>query len=202
MAAAEASARRLARAVKRLASDPEYVLGALADKLDSMHPVATDRLTDSEREFLVESGAFSKQELARAEARVDRGNVQLETIQGWLLNLLDTLSLNEVSVFLGEDADALRREVAEGSVYAVEVSGQLRFPRWQFSLGSPDKRLRGLDSIIDATTSRWDWQSVAGFMCTPQSDLTGEGRKTPVEWLRDGGEITAVTDIVESGDRA
>lgn len=199
--AAESNARRLVGALNRLTPDPEYVLGALADKVESMKPISKDRLTKSDREFLVESGAFSEQELSRVEAEVDRGSLLLATIQGWLLNLLDTLSLDEVVGFLDKDDSAVRRDVANGYLLAVEVSGQLRFPRWQFSLGSPDKRLPGLTSIIKATTAR-DWRSVASFMSTPQQDLAGEGRNTPAEWLRGGGEVTAVTNIVESWDIA
>lgn len=200
LATAEASAKRLANAVNRLSMNGQYILDALAAKLESMQPTSADRLTERERAYLIESGSFSKQQLSQSESKIDRGSLQLLTIQGWLLNLLDTLSLDEVGEFLNEDDDAIRREVTDGQLYAVEVTDRLRFPRWQFSLGSPDKRLPGLASIIEATATRWDWQSVAGFMSTPQPALTGKGSKTPVEWLRDGGDVSAVSEIVASTD--
>jgi hypothetical protein len=58
----------------------------------------------------------------------------------------------------------------------------------------------GLAEIIEVVSSR-NSASVAGFMSTPQASLVAEGRKTPVAWLRDGGDVAAIRRIVESENR-
>jgi len=110
------------------------------------------------------------------------------------------MSLDNVTGFLKWDEEAVRAAVSEGRLYAIEISGRLRFPVWQFSLESPGKLLPGLAEVIQVVTPRWGWTSVAGFMATAQSSLVATGRKTPVAWLRDGGDVDTVRQIVESDD--
>lgn len=191
--------RGLAEAVAHLGNDPEYFLQALTDMLLAMKPISRARLTENEVRFLIESGAFTAEEWAETSASVDRGSLQLSTTEGWLLGLFATLSINDVTGFLGWNECVVRTAVAEERLYAIEISGRLRFPTWQF-VGSPSKLLPGLTEIIAVITPRWHWQSAAGFMATSQSDLISEGRKTPVQWLRDGGDITDVIEIVEASD--
>lgn len=196
----EDSVRRLIEAVTSLAVDPEYFLNALTDHLLAMQPVSPDTLTKAEQDFLIKSGTFTTESWAAATDRHARGSAHVLMVRGWLLSLLETLPIWEAAVFLGREEDTVRKDAAAGRLYAIEVSGQLRFPRWQFDLGSPGKLLPGLSVLIAAAAPRWDWQSVAGFMSTPQFDLIAEGRQTPVEWLRGGGDIDSVTEIVESTD--
>ena len=196
----EDAVRCLAEAVARLANDPEYFLKALTDFLLAMKPVSLERLSANEVRFLIESGAFTAEEWAETSASVDQGSLQLGTTEGWLLGLFETSSMEVVTGFLGWNEEAIRAAVAEGHLFAIEISGRLRFPTWQFQAGTPEKLLPGLTQIIQVITPIWNWQSVAGFMATPQSSLVAEGRQTPVEWLRDGGDVDAVKQIVESDD--
>ena len=192
--------RRLAEAVARLSNDPAWFLRALEEVILAMTPMSLERRTEQEESFLIESGRFTAEELAEAQTYVDRGSLQLTIAEGFLSNLRATLSLAEVTGYLDLDDEAVRTAVADGRLYAVEISGRLRFPAWQFNVGSPEKLIPGLTEVIEVVTPRWDWQSVAGFMATPQSALVAEGRKTPVAWLRDGGEVETVKQIVESAD--
>jgi hypothetical protein len=192
--------RRLAEAVAHLANDPDYFLQALTDMLLAMRPVSKNRNTETERRFLIESGTFTADQWAETLASVDRGSLQLTETEGWLLNLFATMSLENVTGFLKWDEGAVRTAVSEGRLYAIEISGRLRFPAWQFNVGSPEKLIPGLSEVIEAVTPRWGWSSIGGFMNTPQSSLVAEGRKTPVEWLRDGGDVDEVRKIVESDD--
>jgi len=192
--------RRLAEAVAGLANDPDYFLRALTDMLLAMKPISRERLNENEVRFLIESGAFTAEEWAETSASVGRGSLQLSTTEGWLLGLFATLSIDDVTGFLGWNEGVVRTAVAEGHLYAIEISGRLRFPTFQFNVGSPSKLLPGLAELIAVITPRWPWQSAAGFMATAQSSLVGEGRMTPFQWLRDGGDVNNVTEIVESSD--
>ena len=192
--------RHLAQAIARLGNDPEYFIHALIEMLETIEPISRNRLTDNERRFLIESGSFTADELADAAASVDRGSLQLQSVEAWLVNLLATLSMDSVIDFLGRDEASVRRAVTDGNLYAVEISDQLRFPVWQFNFGSPSNLLPGLAEVIAVIVPRWDWRSSACFMATPQSDLFGEGRKTPAQWLREGGDVNDVQEIVEASD--
>jgi hypothetical protein len=196
----EDAVRRLAEAVAQLANDQEYFLKALTDFLLAMKPISRERLSANEVRFLIESGDFTAEEWAETSASVDRGSLQLSGAEAFLSHLNATMSIDNVTGFLGWDEEAVQAAVHEGRLYAVEISGRLRFPVWQFSLGSPGKLLRGLAEIIEVVMPRWGWTSVAGFMATPQLSLVAEGPKTPVAWLRDGGDVDAVRQIVESDD--
>ncbi|MEC5151381.1 hypothetical protein [Cryobacterium sp. GrIS_2_6] len=191
---------RLAEVVARLAIDPDYFLQALTDMLLAMEPNSREELPENEVRFLIESGAFTAETWATTSASVDKGSWQLRISEGWLLDLFATMSLENVTGFLGWDEGRVRAAVTDGHLYAFEISGRLRFPTWQFNVGSPVKLLPGLTEIIEVITPRWSWRSIAGFMATPQSELVAEGRQTPVEWLRDGGNVNDVRDIVEASD--
>ena len=197
----EEAVRRLAEAVARLANDPDYFLNALTDMLLAMEPASREaRRTEDEGRFLIESGVFTAEELTETRARVDRGSLQVGAAGTRLLDLFATRSIDDVARFLGWSEEAVLIAVAEGRLYAFEVSCRLRFPTWQFNIGSPEKVLPGLTEIIKIVTPRWDAHSVAAFMATPQASLVSVGRKTPIEWLRDGGDIKEVEAIVEAGD--
>ncbi|MEB0287130.1 hypothetical protein QN355_11255 [Cryobacterium sp. 10S3] len=195
-----AAVRRLAETVARLANDPEYFLEALTDMVLAMEPISREKLTENEVRFLVESGAFTPEEWAETSASVDRGSLQLSTAEAWLLGLFSTMSVEDVTGFLGWNESDVSDAAADGRLYAIEVSGRRRFPVWQFDAASPSKLLPGLTSMIGIMTPRWHWQSAAGFMATPQRDLVALGRKTPIQWLRDGGDVDDVREIVEASD--
>ncbi|KGJ72072.1 hypothetical protein GY21_17905 [Cryobacterium roopkundense] len=195
-----AAVRRLAEAVAALSDDPEYFVQALTDMLTAMKPISPDEYSATEVRFLIESGAFSAEEWAKTSEAVNRGCLHVAATEAWLLGLFETISLDVVSGFLSWKEEVVGTAVAEGRLYAVEISGRFRFPVWQFDAGSPSKLLPGLTAIAQVMSPRWSWQSVAGFMATPQTSLVAEGPKTPAQWLRDGGDVHDVIEIVEASD--
>ena len=198
----EDAVRQLAEAVAQLAtSDPTWFVQALTDRILAMTPVSQKRrLGENEVRFLIESGEFTSEEWAETSAIVDKGSLQLGIAESWLSLLRATLSLDDVAGFLGMSEEYVRSAAAEGRLYAIKVSGRLRFPRWQFSLAAPGKLLPGLTELIAAITPRWRWESASGFMATQQEGLITAGRQTPVEWLRGGGDVNSVTEIIEASD--
>lgn len=196
----EAAIRRLAEAVAQLSNDSDYFLRELTDMLLAMKPVSKEKLSENEVRFLIESGAFTADEWTEASESVNRGSLQLSAAEGWLSGLFETASMETTAGFLGWNEGDVRAAVSEGRLYAIEISGRFRFPTWQFDAGSPLKLLPGLTRVIELVAPRWHWQSTAGFMSTPQRSLVAEGRKTPTQWLRDGGDIEHIQELVETSD--
>lgn len=192
--------RRLGETVAHLSNDPEYFLAALTEMLLAMRPIATSKLTEQQERYLIESGAFTARELAATMRQVDNGSLQLGAVKAWLSCLYATLSIEDVSRFLGWREAEVRAAASAGRLYSVEVSGRPRFPVWQFSTESPGKLLPGLPDVIKFVAPRWNWCGVTEFMATPHPDLIAKGRKTPVAWLRDGGDVDDVIEIVEASD--
>jgi hypothetical protein len=198
-AASDDAVRRLVQAIGRLGNDADYFMDALTEKLLSMEPLLKPEPDDdADRAFLIASGSFSAAEYDAARRSVARGSLQLRVVESWFSSLAGTLSLKAMAGFLHWSDDEVTTAVADGRLYAVEISGRLRFPEWQLSLSSPGKLLPGLAEVIAADNPKRSWIVLAGLMGTPQEDLYGEGHKTPVAWLRDGGDVRRVTDVVMS----
>ena len=121
----DAAVRRLAEAVAHLANDSDYFLQVLTDVLTAMRSISRERLTDNEVRFLIESGGFTAEAWAETSASVDRGYLQRGETPGWLLDLFATMSLENVSGFLGWDEKAVQTAVTDARLYAVNVSGRL-----------------------------------------------------------------------------
>ena len=186
-------------ALNALGADSRYLLDSLAKFVWTLAPVRASGLSDERRDYLIETGDFTAEILAEAQEDIDRGGFQLSSIESWLPEMHQTLSLEGVTAFLGCDEDDVKRAVAEQRLHAVEIAGRLRFPAWQLSLRSPGQVLPHLQSFIPALDERWDWISISRFMNTRQEDLVAKGRKTPGAWLEDGGDPEAVRRIVQSG---
>ncbi|WP_354023741.1 hypothetical protein [Conyzicola nivalis] len=187
-------------AIEHLGGDSEYIVRALTEMLTAMKPVAPSELTKHHVRFLIESGKFTAETLAETQKGIQRGSLQLGAAEAWLSQIQTTMSLEDTIGYLEWDEIEVRAAIVEHRLYAIEVSDRLRFPSWQFNVGSPEKLIPGLSEVIEVVLPRWPWQSVSGFMSTPQSSLIAKGRKTPVAWLCDGGDIAAVRQIVESDD--
>ncbi|GGD76624.1 hypothetical protein [Microbacterium murale] len=192
----EATLQRLGQAIAHVGGDSEYLADALADFLFVQRPFVPNALAQHDANYLVESGAFTPDELADAMRIVERGSLQLGAALNFLSNLHATRSLGDIMGFLNLASEAVTQAVQGGRLYAVVISGQVRFPDWQFSLESPGRLLPHLPEVIEALAG-WDARSISGFMATPQSGLVAEGRQTPVEWLRRGLDVTAIRKIVE-----
>ncbi|HEV7949041.1 MAG TPA: hypothetical protein VGP24_04660 [Glaciihabitans sp.] len=192
--------RQLTDAIARLANDPDYFVLALTDMLLAMEPITKSNHSLAEIRFLIESGAFTAEEWAETSASVSRGTLQLGTAEWWLSRLLSTMSLEEVTGYLDWSEEEVRNAIDDGRLEAIEISDRLRFPTWQFDAASPEKLLPGLTEILAALDPGYRWYSTAALMATPQSALVAEGRKTPAQWLRDGGDVAAVQEILEAGN--
>jgi hypothetical protein len=195
------TAQRLIDAALALGFDPDFLMTAIEDKLSEIkrRPIG-NRLTESQKAYLIQSGAFEQGEFLRIEQDVNSGSLNRQVIRTWLMRILDTVGIDEACELLERDEASILADIERRRVCAVEVSGQLRFPQWQFDTRSPEKLIPHLDDILEASTARWDWQTLSAFMETPQEDLISTGRQTPVDWLRSGGAINRVVQTIEASD--
>lgn len=193
--------RRFTDAVNRLTDDTAPLIDWFTEMLEAIKapPRPRTELTSDEVRCLVDAGAFTVLG-STTPSLAGRGNLKLEVTQGDFMNLQMTWSIGHLAGYLGREERDLLGAVAQGHLYAITVLGLPRFPTWQFDDERPGKLIPGLREIIEAVAPRWGWHSVAGFMAAPQSSLVAEGPKTPLAWLRDGGDINAVTAIVKEWD--
>jgi hypothetical protein len=190
--------RRLGDAVAHLGGDSTWILDTLAETVSAMKPIQKDGLTEEQKQYLIEAGDFSPEELGRAISQVNRGSLKVGAAEAFLARLYETVSLEDISEYLEWDEEAIRRAVAEGELLAVEIAGRLRFPAWQLSRPQPEGLLPELKSLLESASRRWDWLGLTAFMSTPQEELVIKGRQTPAEFLRRGGSINEVRSIIES----
>ncbi|MEY9850632.1 hypothetical protein ABH923_000310 [Leifsonia sp. EB41] len=198
LAAESAALARLHAAIRRLGGDTTWILDCLAETIAAMKPIEKNGMSPEQQRVLVEMGEFTIEELDHARREVNRGSLKVSAIEAFLSHFYQTISLEDMAAYLRWDEAEVRRAVAEGRLCAAEIGGRLRFPVWQLSLPDPEKLLPGLQPLLQAASQRWDWSGLTAFMSTPQEGLVLEGQQTPAEWLRRGGAIKDVQQIIES----
>ena len=119
--------RRLAETVANLAEDPEYFVRVLANILRSMKSIRQHPMSKSEVRAFIESGGFTSKEWAEISVSVDRDSLQLGEAEDWVMSIFDTMSMEDAAAFLEWDEDFIQVAVAANQLYAVEISGRLRF---------------------------------------------------------------------------
>lgn len=187
---------QLADAIVALGGDTDYIIDALTQKLRALRPLSTkSSLSRTERRFLIETGVFTESEYEGIMTAIGRGVLQLDEVQSWMFRLLDTLSAEEAANQLELTDQELQQAVRGREVLVVTVSGRLRFPRWQFVAGPEGRLLPGLSALIPAISACGSFSSAA-FMHSPMEDLSGHGPRTPIQWLREGGDVGPVLELL------
>lgn len=114
-------------------------------------------------------------------------------IAGQVAHLAVTaFTAEEVAHGLGVSASRIRQKRLAGELWAIPDGHSWVFPILQFETaddGGPSRQVRGLDQILKALPAGLHPVAIAGFLRTPQPDLFHDRAMTPVEWLRDGGDI-------------
>jgi len=186
--------------VNDLGVDGRWLVQGFTDFLRRQKRGGGPGMTTEERKFVVESGAMTEAELVDSEKRVKKGSLEKSAGELWLRTYQETWSASTAAHFLGWTDDEVLAAAEEQRIYGIPVKDRLRFPRWQFSLGSPGRLIPHLETVLPILTEHWDWISISAFMSVRQHSLVAEGRKTPRSWLRDGGDPAAIADIIE-GDK-
>lgn len=183
----QASLQNLREAARYRSDSDAFVVTLVREMTEivSQHQPLGGALSADQAEYLVESNAFTRDELAETEASVRRGELA-EAVRATRLGVIvDSLNEAEAAVRLGVDV-ARAREL--GELYSFATGSEQRYPSWQFT-GDPVRPvLPHLASIVHALHSDTHPAGVQGFMTTPQQGLRREGRLTrPIERLLQGG---------------
>ncbi|MDH6198639.1 hypothetical protein M2272_005298 [Mycobacterium frederiksbergense] len=125
-------------------------------------------------------------------------------ITGHVAHLAVTaLTADEVATGLGVSPSRVRQKRLAGELWAIPDGQTWLFPVLQFETdanGGPTRQIRGLDQVFKALPSDLHPVAVAGFLRTPQLDLFHDRPMTPVEWLRDGGDLARAVAAAASAD--
>jgi len=158
-----------------------------------------DGLSDGQVAFLIESGAFTPEELVDIRARIARGELA-ELEQRTRQEVVDASFIaEEVATKLGVDIDQVQQRQAEGNLFAFTAEGERRYPTWQFTGDPRHPVLPGLARLIRAFPADMHPASILGFMTTPQDDVRIRAVPvTPVAWLLHGGDPQALSEILDS----
>jgi hypothetical protein len=109
----------------------------------------------------------------------------------------------EVATGLGVSASRVRQKRLAGELWAISDGQTWVFPVLQFETGAngrPARQIRGLDQVLKALPADLHPVAMAGFLRTPQPDLFHGQAMTPVEWLRDGGDVAQAVAAVDGVD--
>jgi hypothetical protein len=104
--------------------------------------------------------------------------------------LSGSVSIKEATAILGIDRSRVSRRITGKALWAFDLQGSRRIPRWQF-LG--DELLPGLDVIVPAIPRGATPAVLDVFMHTPQPDFDD---RTPIEHLAAGGDSVLVAGFI------
>ncbi|RAZ30564.1 hypothetical protein [Microbacterium sp. SMR1] len=187
---------RVAEGLTKLGETGTFIAAALADHLETAQPPSIEILPKAEAEWLLESGAFSKEELVSAEEAVKRGELQWLEMRGFLAHSYKTLSLSAAADRLNVTEEELRATVIARQTHAHEIGGELRFPTWQFDAKQPDGLVRGLARILGSVSAA-DAELLDALMLAPQDELPQCTSLSPLSWLQGDGDVGVVVDLIK-----
>lgn len=141
----------------------------------------------------------------RADPRVPPDVIEREEVTAHVARLLATAYDSEdVATGLGitHSQVALRRVARE--LWAIPDGSSWRFPACQFDIDATTGRLirqvRGLSRVLAALPVDQHPVAIDGFLHTTQSVLYRGRPRTPLEWLRGGGDIGAAETCAADSD--
>lgn len=144
--------------------------------------------------------------LDAAEFNEDREAFAVTTIEaaGSAAHLAATaFTAEEVSTGLGVSASRVRQKRLAGELWAVPDGRTWAFPKLQFEIskkGVLTRQVRGLDQVLKALPAGLHPVVIAGFLQTPQPALFQGHPTTPIDWLRQGGDIDAAVTAAAAVD--
>jgi hypothetical protein len=117
---------------------------------------------------------------------------------------VSAFTAEEVSSGLGISDSRVRQKRAAGELWAIADGQSWLFPLSQFDIdektGRPVRQVRGLAQVFKALPADLHPVAVDGFLHTPQPDLYHGRAQSPLDWLRDGGDVAAVVAAATTVD--
>ncbi|WP_375487513.1 helix-turn-helix domain-containing protein [uncultured Mycobacterium sp.] len=163
------------------------------DELDSVFaaiPGATT-LSTTEVDFLRTHAGPQAADLIDAWSADDERQARARVALGQLSRALSgSVSIKEAATILGIDRSRVSRRITGKALWAYDLQGSRRIPRWQFLGG---ELLPGLDVIVPAIPRGTTPAVLDAFMHTPQPDFDD---RTPIEHLAAGGDPALVAGFI------
>lgn len=110
--------------------------------------------------------------------------------------LADTFSRREIAELLGSSPAQVTHRVRDGYLYAVQLDGEPRFPRWQIRERAELPGLHALVPVLEQTGL--DPVSVSTFMAASNDELDD---RSPADFLAAGGDPNRVTALLDAWAR-
>ena len=111
---------------------------------------------------------------------------------------------DEVRKGLGISDSRVRQKRAARELWAIADGQTWLFPVSQFDIdtetGAPLRQVRGLSEVLKALPADLHPVAIDGFLHTPQPDLYQGRAQSPLDWLRDGGDINSVVAAAQRSD--
>lgn len=144
--------------------------------------------TATEARLLVEGG------LDLSPGRPAEPDVALRTATALAVLEVGSATAAEVATALHVSPARIRQRAVEGTLYAIRVDDEWRFPRWQFD--DEGRALPGIATVAAALSRGVHPVAVRRFLAEPNPDLLVLGEPvSPLEWLRTGGDPAPVAAI-------
>jgi hypothetical protein len=170
----------------------------LAEALQTLPSIRPDAAALSEADAaLFDESDFAEDDRAYARVTVEP--------LGRVARLINTAySGGQVAELLGVNESRVRQRRADRTLWAIQDRGGWVFPALQFEDAAGRRgQIRGLDQVLQVLPADLHPVSVAGFLTTPQPDLSVDGQSvSPLDWLRSGGDIRLVLSVAEAADWA
>jgi hypothetical protein len=101
-----------------------------------------------------------------------------------------SMSIKQAAAVLQVDRSRVSRRITGNALWAFDIHGSRRIPRWQFL---ESDLLPGLETIVPAIPDGVTPITVETFMRTPRPDF---GDQAPIEYLAAGGDARLVADFM------
>ena len=107
------------------------------------------------------------------------------------------LTTEQVGATLHLSVAAVRKRIAEHTVWAIKSNGRWSCPAAQFDMNG---LIQGMERIIRLVSVGMQPLTVCGLLTGPCPELSRDGAPVSlVEWLRAGGDITLAVPVVQHG---
>jgi len=121
----------------------------------------------------------------------------LANVVGYARLIENGLTTEQVGATLHLSVAAVRKRIAEHTLWAIKDNGRWLLPALQFD---EDGLIQGMERIIRLVSVGIHPLSVCGLLTCPQAELSQGGAPVSlVEWLRAGGDITIAVPVVQHG---
>lgn len=169
----------------------EEVLGEMDATFAAIPGAGAATLSAPEVDFLATHGGPSAEIVIRDwSANGERQTRARLAVQALANAVAGSISTKEAAELLRVDRSRVSRRITGKTIWAFDIHGQRRIPRWQFL---DTALLPGLEIIVPAIPRDVTPAALEAFMRTPQPDFDGQ---TPIDYLAAGGDPQLIAGFV------